>query len=109
MIMEQDQPVGADSPELLFGVEVRHLAALSAIAQTKSFSKAGEQLGYAQSAISQQLAALERAVGHKLVERPGGSALRQLDEADRMRHVRPMIEKGDSPAAQLGRAGRNRR
>jgi DNA-binding transcriptional LysR family regulator len=55
------------------GVEVRHLAALRAVAEEGTFGAAALKLGYAQSAISQQIAALERRVGRRLFERPGGS------------------------------------
>src|SRR5579871_1917091 len=63
------------------GIELRHFAALRAIAQEGSFWRAAERLGYTQSAISQQLQTLERIVGVRLVERPGGPRAISLTEA----------------------------
>jgi molybdate transport repressor ModE-like protein len=54
------------------GIELRHVAALQAIAEEGSFRAAAERLGYSQSAVSHQIATLERIVGAKLIERPGG-------------------------------------
>lgn len=52
-------------------LDVRKLRALRAIARCGSFSAAAEDLNYSQSAISQQVAQLERQVGTLLVERRG--------------------------------------
>src|SRR5215211_4240648 len=60
-------------PNAWIGVELRHFLALDAVATERSFHRAATKLGYTQSAISQQIAVLERVVGEKLVERPGGS------------------------------------
>ncbi|HQZ34217.1 MAG TPA: LysR family transcriptional regulator [Ilumatobacteraceae bacterium] len=57
---------------MLRDVEVRQLRALQAVAEEGSFGRAAERLGFTQSAISQQIAALERAVGDKVFDRPGG-------------------------------------
>jgi DNA-binding transcriptional LysR family regulator len=50
-------------------LDVKRLRVLKEVAQRGSFSAAGEALGYTQSAISQQVAALERETGSTLVER----------------------------------------
>ncbi len=56
----------------LLGIEMRHLVAFDAVVTSGSFARAAEQLGYTQSAISLQIAALERAAGTRLLVRPGG-------------------------------------
>jgi DNA-binding transcriptional LysR family regulator len=63
------------------GIEVRHLAALQALAEEASFQRAARRLGYSQPAISQQLATLERIVGAQLVNRPRVSQPLTLTEA----------------------------
>src|SRR3954468_3200253 len=94
------------------GLELRHLLALQAVAREGSFAAAAEALGYTQSAISQQIAALERAVGQRLVERPGGRRRIWLTEAGEalLRHAETIVAQVHAAAADLaaladGRAG----
>src|SRR2546423_13728784 len=68
-------------PDRWLGIELRHLTALEAVSRTGSFGRAAKSLGYTQSAVSQQIAALERIVGARLVERPGGPRPVSLTEA----------------------------
>src|ERR671914_1676946 len=62
-------------------LELRYLAALEAIAATGSFGGAADRLGYTQSAVSRQIAALERLVSQPLIARPGGRRPVGLTEA----------------------------
>jgi molybdate transport repressor ModE-like protein len=66
------------------GIDLRHFAALEAVSRTRSFGRAARELGYTQSAVSQQIATLERIVGQRLVERPGGPKRVSLTEAGRL-------------------------
>jgi DNA-binding transcriptional LysR family regulator len=94
------------------GVEFRHLAALAAIAEEGSFRAAADRLGYVQSAVSQQIAALERALGARLIDRSRGSQPVALTEAGRvlLGHFEEILAKlgaawADVEALDAGRAG----
>src|SRR5947207_51750 len=94
------------------GVEMRHLAALEAVAEEGSFGRAARRLGYTQSAVSQQIAQLEKVVGAKLVERPGGPRAVSLTDAGRLllRHADAIVARlagaqADMAALQAGGAG----
>jgi DNA-binding transcriptional LysR family regulator len=87
----------------LLGVELRHLLALQAVAEHRSFGRAATALGYTQSAISQQIAALERAVGEQLVLRPGGPRAVSLTEAGELllRHAQAIVARMKAAQADL--------
>ena len=63
------------------GLDLRHLAAFAAVAETRSFARAAASLGYTQPAVSQQIASLEKIVGHRLFERSSGRSDVALTEA----------------------------
>src|SRR5579862_4829535 len=99
-------------PDSWLGVEVRHFAALQALAEEGSFGRAARRLGYTQSAISQQIATLERIVGEQLVERPGGPRPVSLTEAGQLllRHADSIVARlqaaqADLQALRAGEAG----
>src|SRR3954462_6981719 len=50
-------------------LDVRRMSVLREVARRGSFSAAADALAYTQSAVSQQIAALEREAGTRLVER----------------------------------------
>jgi DNA-binding transcriptional LysR family regulator len=90
-------------PDRWVGVELRHLIALEAVAREASFGKAALSLGYTQSAVSQQIATLERIVGEKLVERPGGPRKVSLTEAGELllRHAQAIVSRLSAAQADL--------
>jgi DNA-binding transcriptional LysR family regulator len=77
------------------GVELRHLEALRAVAQELSFRGAARRLGFGQSAISQQIALLERRVGARLVDRPRGGKTVGLTPAGTLllRHAEVILDR----------------
>ncbi len=94
------------------GIELRHLAALEAVAREGSFHRAAGRLGYSQSAVSGQIALLERLVGAQLVERPGGRKAVTLTETGELvrRHAERIVAqigaaRADVEAVAAGRAG----
>jgi DNA-binding transcriptional LysR family regulator len=84
-------------------LELRHLLALVAVAEAGTFSRAAEQLGYTQSAVSQQIGALERIVGMPLFERLGGRRPVRLTTAGEMllAHARAVLARVSSAVADL--------
>ena len=63
------------------GVGLRELRAVLAVADLGSFRRAAAELGYTQSALSHQVAALEAALGWPLFHRPGGRGQVRLTPA----------------------------
>lgn len=66
------------------GLDLRHLAALTAVGKHGSFARAAVELGYTQPAVSQQIAALERMVGQRLFERGSGPQPVTVTEAGQL-------------------------
>ena len=53
-------------------LSLRHLQALVAVHERGSYRRAADHLGYSQAAITQQIAALEKAIGMPVFQRHGG-------------------------------------
>jgi DNA-binding transcriptional LysR family regulator len=78
-------------------LDVRRMRVLREVAARGSFSAAAEALAYTQSAVSQQIAALEREAGTRLVER-GARGVRMTDAG------RCLVEHADAILARLADA-----
>jgi DNA-binding transcriptional LysR family regulator len=86
-------------------LDTRHLSAFRAIAATRSISRAATELGYGQSAVSQQLAALEKVVGRRLFDRGTGPRPVTLTPAGEalLPHAEWVLDHLDSARAELDR------
>jgi DNA-binding transcriptional LysR family regulator len=86
-------------------VELRHLDALAAVVDEGSFGRAAARLGYTQSTVSQQIAALEKAVGGAVFDRPGGPRPVRLTPlgAVVLRHGRDVLDRAGMLAAAVDR------
>jgi molybdate transport repressor ModE-like protein len=95
-------------------LEVRHLRALATVVERGTFAGAARDLGYTQSAVSQQIFALERIVGAPvLLRHPGGRRPVELTETGEMvlAHAEPVLARvkaaqADVAALALGEVGR---
>ena len=83
---------------MLRDLELRHLVALDAVATEGTFGRAAIRLGYTQSAVSQQIASLERLVGSSLFDRPGGPRPVELTPLGKvvLAHAREIIGRVDA-------------
>jgi DNA-binding transcriptional LysR family regulator len=99
--------------ERLKHIEIRHLEALRAVVEEGTFTDAGIRLGYSQAAVSQQVAALEAALGESVFDRPGGPRPVVLTPAGRLalRHAQVVTDRidhlrADIDALKAGMGGR---
>ncbi len=87
----------------LADADLRHLSALRAVAEEGTFGRAAARLGFTQSAVSQQIATLERLVGEPLFDRPGGPRPVTLTPAGRLLvpHAVALLERVRAAEADL--------
>jgi DNA-binding transcriptional LysR family regulator len=86
------------------GIELRHFAALAAVASERSFHRAADRLGYVQSAVSRQIAFLEELTGARLIERKSGPKPVRLTEAGEvlLGHANDILASIEMAKADLG-------
>jgi DNA-binding transcriptional LysR family regulator len=85
--------------------DVRHLEALVAVADEGTFGRAAGALGFTQSAVSQQIASLERLLGVALFDRPKGPRPAQLTPAGQvlLDHARAVLARLEQAGDDLDR------
>lgn len=86
-------------------MELRHVATLTAVADEGSFGRAAARLGYTQSTVSQHIAALEKAVGGAVFDRPGGPRPVRITPlgAVVLAHGRELLARAEKMAAAIDR------
>jgi DNA-binding transcriptional LysR family regulator len=84
----------------LHDLDIQQLLTLAAISEEGSFGGAADVLGFSQSGVSQQAAALEKAVGHQLFNRPKGPKPASLTEAGQI-----LLKHAELVIARLEQAG----
>jgi DNA-binding transcriptional LysR family regulator len=86
-------------------LDLRLLAALEAVVDEGTFAQAAARTGYTQSSLSQQIAALERSVGGRVFDRPGGPRRVRLTALGRLvlTHARELRERADEATDAIDR------
>ncbi|HEV8065504.1 MAG TPA: LysR family transcriptional regulator [Acidimicrobiales bacterium] len=89
------------------GLGLRGLRAVLAVAELGSFRRAAEDLGYTQSALSHQIATIEKALDRALFTRPGGRGQVRLTPAGEAvtRSARKVLAEVEAVAAASQEAG----
>lgn len=115
--MPGDRAIGEGTAAVWGDLSMRHLLALRAVADEGTFGRAAQRLGFTQSAVSQQVAALEQIVGHTLFDRPSGPrrpvltptgelvldhARRVLDHVDRAEREVELFARGVTGRLRIG-------
>src|SRR3954463_4426414 len=90
-------------------MDPKRVLTFRAVAHERSFSRAARTLSLSQPSVSNQVAALEREVGSRLLERePGGLRLTAEGEI-LLEHADAIAERFELAAAQLAAAAEGRR
>jgi DNA-binding transcriptional LysR family regulator len=91
------------APNGLRGVELRHLVTFEAVARQRSFTGAARELACTQSAVSQQIAELERVARSRLFVRFAGPRPVELTEAGRVLlvHARALVARLEAVGVDL--------